>query len=264
MDYYFVTDKGAAYKLCPISLEQFKMMDGVGNFGYNGLDHQEFVKFMEANDYYTLTDFSPQEVANGHIEVRDGKDGLFWSVKTNEWLVEDAPKKNEWLVTPPGFPDDDVFTLGQLASGEANLDFINSSQFVYNEKVNNGVRNITGTAFRFHLEHTPVFKGTMAGTMYYRDEPVLTMCDNSAGYVTYVMVGKQAYSLLAFPSKVNGLTLSHQSGELTLYTDEEVDEKQIRFVISYEYNLEVGDLPTVSHKYRKRSEVPFKNNVAID
>src|SRR5690606_29898331 len=108
-----------------------------------------------------------------------------------------------------GFPNDDVNTLQQLASGDANLDIYYSHQMVENESTSTDPGGDTLSVFS-PLEHTPILAGTVTGVIY--DDSVGAVQNfviDQSGNVTLTDIGAPA-------TKVSSMTLDLTTGEMTL------------------------------------------------
>jgi len=108
----------------------------------------------------------PQLIANKIVSVQPllGPTGLVYYLRfrysSNKGAIRGASNNG-------GFPGDDVNSLQQLASGDANLDIFYSSQFVQNESTATLARVASSSMNFGNLEHTPVLAGTVTGTVYY-------------------------------------------------------------------------------------------------
>jgi hypothetical protein len=175
----------------------------------------------------------PQLIANKVVSVQPllGPTGLVYYLRfrygSNKGSVRGATKS--------GFPSDDVNSLQQLASGDANLSVYYSHQFVENES---SATDAGGTSTTHVLEHTPVLPGTVTGTVYDGTAAVQTFVVSETGSFTFTDIGTPA-------AKVTGATLNLTTGELALTWNS--DPGPNRVVVSYEYNMECNqDLPEIN------------------
>ncbi len=177
----------------------------------------------------------PQLIANKIVSVQPllGPTGLVYYLRfrysSNKGAIRGASNNG-------GFPGDDVNSLQQLASGEANLDIFYSSQFVQNETQTNGGSTVTSS---FVLEHTPILAGTVTGTVY----------DGATAVYTFVVPsGSSSLSLTAIGSPsptVSSGSLNITTGELSLTWSAAPGTNSV--VVSYEYNMECNqDLPEIN------------------
>ena len=180
----------------------------------------------------------PQLIANKIVSVQPllGPTGLVYYLRfrysSNKGSIRGASNNG-------GFPADDVNSLQQLASGDANLDIFYSSQFVQNETTNSLVTAASSTVTYGALEHTPVLAGTVTGTVYYNATAVQTFVVSSSGTFTFTTVSG---SVLA-----TGGALNLNTGELSLTWNSSAAGATSYCVLSYEYNMECNqDLPEVN------------------
>jgi hypothetical protein len=175
----------------------------------------------------------PQLIANKVVSVQPllGPTGLVYYLRfrygSNKGAVRGASKS--------GFPGDDVNSLQQLASGDANLSVYYSHQFVENESSS---VDVGGTTTSHTLEHTPVLAGTVTGTVYDGDVAVQTFVVSESGSFTFSDIGTPA-------AKVTSATLNLTTGEMVFNWDNDPGANHV--VVSYEYNMECNqDLPEVN------------------
>lgn len=175
----------------------------------------------------------PQLIANKVVSVQPllGPTGLVYYLRfrygSNKGSVRGANKS--------GFPADDVNSLQQLASGDANLSVYYSHQFVENES---SPTDAGGTSTSFTLEHTPVLAGTVTGTIYDGNTAVQTFVVSENGSFTFTDIGTPA-------AKVTSATLNLTTGEVALTWNS--DPGANHAVVSYEYNMECNqDLPEIN------------------
>lgn len=179
----------------------------------------------------------PQLIANKIVSVQPllGPTGLVYYLRfrysSNKGSIRGASNNN-------GFPGDDVNSLQQLASGDANLDIFYSSQFVQNESTS-AVPALAGAVNYGALEHTPVLAGTVTGTVYYNSAAVQTFVVSSAGAFTFSTI---TGTILATAGSLNLST-----GELALTWNASAVGASSYCVVSYEYNMECNqDLPEIN------------------
>jgi hypothetical protein len=180
----------------------------------------------------------PQLIANKIVSVQPllGPTGLVYYLRfrysSNKGSIRGASNNN-------GFPGDDVNSLQQLASGDANLDIFYSSQFVQNESTSAVPAPVSGVANYGALEHTPVLAGTVTGTVYYNGAAVQTFVVSSAGAFTFSTI---TGTILATAGSLNLST-----GELALTWNGLAAGASSYCVVSYEYNMECNqDLPEIN------------------
>lgn len=180
----------------------------------------------------------PQLIANKIVSVQPllGPTGLVYYLRfrysSNKGAIRGASNNG-------GFPGDDVNSLQQLASGDANLDVFYSSQFVQNETTSSGVTPANSTINYGSLEHTPVLAGTVTGTVYYNATAVQTFVVSSGGAFNFTPVSG---SILA-----TGGSLNLNTGELSLTWNGSAAGGLSYVVLSYEYNMECNqDLPEIN------------------
>ena len=175
----------------------------------------------------------PQLIANKVVSVQPllGPTGLVYYLRfrygSNKGSVRGATKS--------GFPTDDVNSLQQLASGDANLSVYYSHQFVENEA---SATDAGGTTTTVVLEHTPVIAGTVTGTVYDGTVAVQTFAVAQSGSFTFQDIGTPA-------AKVTSASLDLTSGEMVLNWNSDPGANHV--VVSYEYNMECNqDLPEIN------------------
>lgn len=175
----------------------------------------------------------PQLIANKVVSVQPllGPTGLVYYLRfrygSNKGSVRGAVKS--------GFPTDDVNSLQQRASGDANLSVYYSHQFVENEA---SPTDAGGTSTSHTLEHTPVLAGTVTGTVYDGTVAVQTFVVSESGAFTFNDIGTPA-------AKVTSATLNLTTGEMALTWNSDPGANHV--VVSYEYNMECNqDLPEIN------------------
>ena len=175
----------------------------------------------------------PQLIANKVVSVQPllGPTGLVYYLRfrygSNKGSVRGAVKS--------GFPTDDVNSLQQRASGDANLSVYYSHQFVENEA---SPTDAGGTSTSHTLEHTPVLAGTVTGTVYDGTVAVQTFVVSESGSFTFNDIGTPA-------AKVTSATLNLTTGEMALTWNSDPGANHV--VVSYEYNMECNqDLPEIN------------------
>jgi hypothetical protein len=181
----------------------------------------------------------PQLIANKIVSVQPllGPTGLVYYLRfrysSNKGSVRGASNDG-------GFPGDDVNSLQQRASGDANLDIYYSSQFVQNETTP-VVQAVPVVPVSYgNLEHTPVLAGTITGTVYLASTAIQTFVVNSTGAFTFTTIGASA-SLAAAGS------LDLNTGSLSLTWNAATVPATSYVVLSYEYNMECNqDLPEIN------------------
>ena len=136
-----------------------------------------------------------------------------------------------------GFPSDDANSLMQRASGDANLSVYYSSSFVQNETSTTDDGSDVTSVFS-PLEHTPIFTGTLTGTVYDGTTAVQTFSVSEAGVFSFSDIGSP--SIKATSGSINATT-----GELTLTWNSAPGSNNV--IVNYEYNMECNaDLPEVN------------------
>ena len=136
-----------------------------------------------------------------------------------------------------GYPSDDSTSMGQLASGDANLEIYYSHQFVQNETSSTDPGGDTSAVYA-PLEHTPILAGTMMGTVYDGSTAVQTFVVAESGTFSFTDIGAPTYYATSG-------TLDVVTGEVTLTWSGDPGANHV--VVSYEYNLECNaDLPEVN------------------
>ena len=137
-----------------------------------------------------------------------------------------------------GYPSDDAASMQQRASGDGNVNEYYSSQFVQNETSDTHPGGAALTYTYSPLEHTPVFAGTLIGTIYDDSTAIQTFTVDSDGDFTFTSIGS--------PSQVaTDGTVDLATGEVTLTFDGDPGSHYV--VFSYEYNMECNsDLPEIN------------------
>ncbi len=180
----------------------------------------------------------PQLIANKIVSVQPllGPTGLVYYLRfrysSNKGATRGADNNG-------GFPGDDVNSLMQLASGDANLDIYYAHQFVQNETSNTDPGLDLSSAYN-PLEHTPILPGTMTGTIFDGATAVATFAVSEAGVVAITVIGAPACT----PQTV-GSSLNLTSGELVIAWDIAPGPNHV--LVNYEYNMECQpDLPEIN------------------
>lgn len=178
----------------------------------------------------------PQLIANKIVSVQPllGPTGLVYYLRfrysSNKGDVRGADNDG-------GFPADDVNSLMQRASGDANLAVWYSSQFVQNETTSTDPGAVVTAAYA-PLEHTPVLAGTLTGTVFDGVVPVQTFTVDSSGTFTFTLLG--AFSTFVTSGSINLVT-----GEMVLTWNSAPGPNHC--IVNYEYNLECNqDLPEIN------------------
>ncbi|MHA2043206.1 MAG: hypothetical protein ACW99G_00345 [Candidatus Thorarchaeota archaeon] len=178
----------------------------------------------------------PQLIANKVVSVQPllGPTGLVYYLRfrysTNKGSVRGADNNG-------GFPGDDVNSLQQTASGDANLNIFYSHQFIENEtsSTDDGADLLSVYS---PLEHTPVLAGTITGTVFDGAVAVQNFVVDESGAFTFTAIGAPA----AF---VVSATIDLTTGLITMTWNSAPGDNNI--IISYEYNMECNqDLPEIN------------------
>lgn len=178
----------------------------------------------------------PQLIANKIVSVQPllGPTGLVYYLRFRYSSNKGAIRGQD---NNSGFPTDDVNSLMQRASGDANLDIFYSSQFVQNETTSTDPGAILVSAYA-PLEHTPVLAGTLTGTVYDGSTAIQTFTVDTTGTFTFTSLG--AFATLATAGSVNLTT-----GEVTITWNLAPGPNHL--VVNYEYNMECNqDLPEIN------------------
>ena len=181
----------------------------------------------------------PQLIANKIVSVQPllGPTGLVYYLRfrysSNKGSIRGASNNG-------GFPGDDVNSLQQRASGDANLDIFYSSQFIQNEATSTLARVVSAATNFGNLEHTPILAGTVTGTVYYNGAAAQTFTVNSSSVFVFTTI-TTAYA------QASGSSLNLTTGELVLQQTATAGTGDMYVVISYEYNMECNqDLPEIN------------------
>lgn len=175
----------------------------------------------------------PQLIANKIVSVQPllGPAGLVYYLRFRYSSNKGATRG----ATQAGFSSDDSLTLGQLASGDANLDIFYTHQFVQNETQTNAGG---GTSLTYQLEKTPVLAGTMTGVVYDGSTAIYNFVVSSSGTFTFTAIGSPSPT-------VSGGSVDLNTGLLTLTWSSDPGSNSV--VVSYEYNMECQqDLPEIN------------------
>jgi hypothetical protein len=178
----------------------------------------------------------PQLIANKIVSVQPllGPTGLVYYLRfrysTNKGATRGASNNS-------GFPTDDVNSLMQRASGDANLDIYYTSQFVQNETSSTD-DGVDVNAVYSPLEHTPILAGTVTGTIYDGAVAIQTFTISELGVFTFSDIG-------VIVTKVTAGSVNVTTGEITFTWN--LAPGSNHFVASYEYNMECNqDLPEIN------------------
>mgnify|MGYP003345083398 FL=1 len=178
----------------------------------------------------------PQLISNKLVSVQPllGPTGLVYYLRfrysSNKGATRGASNNG-------GFPGDDVNTMMQKASGDANLDIWYSSSFVNNETTSTDDGGDTAAVFTA-FEHTPVVAGTVTGTIYDGGVAIQTFVVSQSGSFTFTDIGSPS-------PKVNSGSLDVDTGEMTFTWGSAPGPNHA--VVSYEYNMECNqDLPEIN------------------
>lgn len=178
----------------------------------------------------------PQLIANKIVSVQPllGPTGLVYYLRfrysSNKGAMRGADLNS-------GYPSDDATTMGQLASGDGNLEIYYSHQFVQNETSSTDNGGDTTSVYA-PLEYTPVIAGTMTGTVYDGSTAVQTFVVSEAGTFTFTDIGSPT-------NKGTSGTLDTTTGEITITWNSDPGANHI--VTSYEYNMECNaQIPEVN------------------
>ena len=186
----------------------------------------------------------PQLIANKIVSVQPllGPTGLVYYLRfrysSNKGAIRGADNN-------AGFPGDDVNTLQQLASGDANLDIFYSHQMVQNEATNTDIGDDNVSEFA-PLEHVPVIAGTVTGTVYDGATAIQNFVVSENGAFTFTDIGTPATKAISA-----GSSLDVTTGALTLQWNSDgagtPHPGDNHIVMSYEYNMECNqDLPEIN------------------
>ena len=179
----------------------------------------------------------PQLIANKIVSVQPllGPTGLVYYLRFRYSSNQGATRGAD---NNAGFPGDDVNSLMQRASGDANLDIFYSHQFIQGE-VSSTDAGADVTSVFAPLEHTPILAGTVTGTVYDGASAIQTFVVSEAGVFTFTDL------TAPLATKATGASINVTTGEVTLTWNAAPGENHI--VINYEYNLECQqDLPEIN------------------
>lgn len=178
----------------------------------------------------------PQLIANKIVSVQPllGPTGLVYYLRFRYSSDKGATRGAS---NNGGFPGDDVNTLGQLASGDANLDDYYSSQMINNETLStDDGADVTSVFSPF--EHTPVLAGTVTGVIYDGSTAVQTFSVSQSGTFSFSDIGSPS-------PKVTAGAVNLTTGEMTLTWNSAPGSNYA--VVNYEYNMECNqDLPEIN------------------
>lgn len=179
----------------------------------------------------------PQLIANKIVSVQPllGPTGLVYYLRFRYSSNKGATRGQ----SVPGFPDDDQYTLGQGASGDAQLDIFYTHQFVQNETQSHAGGGVAPFIFTYQLEKTPVLSGTVVGSIYDGSTLVQTFTIPSTGTsVSLTDVGSPS-------TKVSSGSINLSTGVLSLTWNADPGANSV--IVSYEYNMECNqDLPEIN------------------
>jgi hypothetical protein len=140
---------------------------------------------------------------------------------------------------PPGFPQDDEFSIQQGDNGTANLDLWYSHQFVQNECVEHRGNKTNRTAYKFDKGF--VLEGTVCGTIYVKDPlkyngytkfAVQTFQINFNGEFKPTNIGHPELKVVAGK-------MDHLHGKLSLEWNGVPEGTEL--VVNYEYDMNKND-----------------------
>lgn len=138
-------------------------------------------------------------------------------------------------------PQDDPYTLTQLASGHANLDLMAAHQFIQNENTGKGRIGTNDHESLYLLEYTPILPGTMTGTVYFGDTASATFVVNETGDFTFNTVKPKRTA-----PPVHG-RLDLMTGEMFLAWPKPASINKLNLkphcIVSYEYHYGQECLP---------------------
>jgi hypothetical protein len=180
----------------------------------------------------------PQLIANKVVSVQPllGPTGLVYYMRFRYGSNKGATRGQN----NAGFPSDDANSLMQLADGTANLNMWYSSQFVENEKSNTLPAGAAGAVVFAPLEHTPIFPGTLTGTVYSAAGAQYSFSTSELGVITFTAVAAVPAPAIIVPGSVNATT-----GEVTITFN--ANPVGVYVVASYEYNMECNqDIPEIN------------------
>lgn len=176
----------------------------------------------------------PQLIANKIVSVQPllGPTGLVYYLRFRYASAKGATQASSLT----GFPNDDAYSLQQLASGDANLDIFFSHQFVQNETQTGAGGNVVQ---KYALQKTPILSGTLVGTVYDGTTAVQTFTVASGSTtLSFTSIGSPTVT-------ASSGTIDLTNGVLTLTWSEDPGSNKV--VVSYEYNLECQqDLPEIN------------------
>jgi len=186
----------------------------------------------------------PQLIANKIVSVQPllGPTGLVYYLRFRYSSNKGATRGAD---NNAGYPDDDVNTLQQLASGDANLDIYYSHQFIQNEtsSQDDGLDMVSVYA---PLEHTPILAGSMTGTVFDGTTAVATFGVGENGAFTFTTIGSPDYTPVA-----TGSSMDLTTGEVVVQWSDTggggAGPGENYVLVNYEYNMECNpDLPEIN------------------
>ena len=182
----------------------------------------------------------PQLIANKVVSVQPllGPTGLVYYMRFR-YGSNKGPTRGQ---NNAGFPGDDANSLMQLADGTANLNMWYSSQFIENETSATITSVANQTVFGFTpLEHTPVFTGTVTGTVFLSGVAWATFAVNQSGTVV-------VNNLQGGAPQLSSGTINATTGEIVLtFGSAPSASSTVYMLVSYEYNMECNqDIPEIN------------------
>lgn len=204
-------------------------------FNENGTDSSDIAQFKRIS-VPLVRRIYPQLIANKIVSVQPllGPTGLVYYLRfrysSNKGATRGASNN-------AGFPGDDVNSLMQTASGDANLDRMYTSQAVENE-VSTTDDGADVNAIYGSLEHTPIIPGTVTGTIYDGTVIAQTFTITEAGVFQFTDVNAPSV-------KVTAGTINVTTGDLTFTWNSAPGANHV--VVNYEYNMEGNsDMPEIN------------------
>lgn len=180
----------------------------------------------------------PQLIANKIVAIQPllGPTGLVYYMR---FRYSTNKGQTRGLSNNGGYPDDDKNTLGQLASGDANLDIYYSSNFVENEESSTDDGADT-TSIYSPVEHVPVFPGTLTGVVFVGSTAIQYFQVKEDKTFLFTDIGTPSAKAVS-----SGSTVDPATGEIRLAWNSAPGENHL--TISYEYNMECNsDIPELN------------------
>lgn len=178
----------------------------------------------------------PQLIANKIVSVQPllGPTGLVYYLRFRYSSDKGATRG---ATNNSGYPGDDVNTLGQRASGDANLDVYYGSSQVQNETLSTDAGADTTSVFAA-FEHTPILAGSVTGTIYDGTTAIQTFVVSEAGTFTFTDINSPS-------PKCSSGSLNVSTGELTLTWSSAPGSNYA--IVNYDYNMEGNaDIPELN------------------